>query len=291
MADAAAMRAWGKLNGFEHLSEKGPLPRELKDAYAGAHPNGTGELDGAGYPDDAADEPAGPAEPDKPGGFAETRPRDVAPKGRPRGLHSPFRKHSAPSKPGKSSAGRKAKPARPRSSTADLAASLWRVGAKLATPMPPLHRTLRLQSVVVGPLWDERTAGTIIDRWLQPIARTMESGDVVAALVGPELGIGLATWYLSWCERATMEPNPAILQGCAEITRAGLVSLMRVGGDAFKEQMARDRDDERAHGATVDAMMAWIMSPPADPDMEEQAMARMMAAMGGEDLEHEPAAA
>jgi hypothetical protein len=152
-----------------------------------------------------------------------------------------------------------------------------------------MYRVLRLESVVVGPLTDDAVKGTVVDTFLQPLARMAQRGDIFSALALAPAGIGAATVHLAQCAKAGVEPNPIILQGCEEVTRHGLMALMRVGGDAFAEQLAREREEEERYGGSVDAILGWIFSEPADPATEEGNIARMAARFAGQP-EPEPAA-
>ena len=193
-------------------------------------------------------------------------------------------KLSARFKRGRKPAARKARAtAQPRRSTAELIGSAWRIGAKLAQPVPPMYRTLRLQSVIAGPLLDTAVKDTFIDTvFLQKLAGLASVGETGAALLAPNLGIGAAAWHQAQCAKAGTDPNPVVMQGCMEMIRYGLIAMMRVGGDAFAAQLAREREDEERYGVNADALMEWILSPPADPATEEANIARMGAMFAGQ---------
>ena len=176
----------------------------------------------------------------------------------------------------------KPKPKQPRVSTADLIGSAWRIGAKLAQPIPPMYRTLRLQSVIAGPLYDDAVKGTMVDPFLQPLARLTRAGETVSALAAPDVAIGIMVWESQRAAKEGRDPNPVVMQGAAELLRHGLLAMMRVGGDAFAAQLAAEQADEERFGGSVDAIMAWIMAPPADPATEEANIARMAATFAGE---------
>ena len=290
-ASDAEVRAWARSQGRE-VSDKGKVGQALRSDYSAAH-NGHGAP--GDYPPGMTDADFGLAEaitpddgPDDPE-FAETAPRQVSPKG-PRAvttltgrLRRGGGKGSRSRKP--SSRGSK----RPRVSTSDLIGSAWRIAAKLAAPVPPMYRTLRLQSVIAGPLIDDAVSGTIADRVLQPLARMSRTGETTAALLAPNVAIGMAAWCQVQAAKTGTAPSPVIMQGCQEMLRYGLIAMMRVGGDAFAAQLAREKDDEQKYGASVDLIMEWIMSEPADPAAEEANIARMAARFAGQP-EPEPAA-
>ena len=277
-ADDATIRAWAQDTGVP-VSAKGRVAQGTRDQYNAAHNGGD---TGPDYPPgmtDADFETAAAAEPDL-GDFPdEVTPRPVSPKVSsvtiPRSLTSRFKR-------GKPSTKRKTKPKQPRVSTADLIGSAWRIGAKLAQPIPPMYRTLRLQSVIAGPLYDDAVKGTMVDPFLQPLARLTRAGETVSALVAPNVAIGIMAWHAGHAAAQGQEPNPVIMQTSAEMLRHGLLAMMRVGGDAFAAQLAAEQADEERFGGSVDAIMAWIMAPPADPATEEANIARVAAMFAGE---------
>jgi hypothetical protein len=65
--------------------------------------------------------------------------------------------------------------------------------------------------------------------------------------------------------------------------------MMRVGGDAFAKQLAKDQADEERFGGDIDTIMMWILAEPADPVTEEANMAAMAARFAGQPVP-EPAA-
>lgn len=288
MASDAEVRAWARETGWaapdgRPVSVKGAVGQAARDAYSAAH-NGGGS--GPDYPDGMTGDDfdlAQADEPDDDGYLAETPPARVRPKASsrttPQTLSSRFRR-------GKGSGARKAK--QPRVSTADLIGSAWRIGAKLAQPLPPLYRVVRLQSVIAGPLLDDAVKGTAADTVLQPLARLSRVSETASALLLPDLAIGAATYHQMQAAKAGQDPSPVVMQACEEMLRHGLIAMMRVGGDAFAAQLAKDRDDEQRYGGDVDAIMAFIMAAPADPATEEANIASMAARFAGQP-EPEPA--
>ena len=142
--------------------------------------------------------------------------------------------------------------------------------------------------MIAGPLCDDAVKGTMIDPFLQPLARLTRAGETVSALVAPNVAIGVMTWHASHAAAQGQEPNPVIMQASAEMLRHGLLAMMRVGGDAFAAQLEAERADEERFGGSVDAIMAWIMAPPADPATEEANIARVASMFAGEQPVPEP---
>ena len=283
-ADDATIRAWAQDNGVQ-VSSKGRVAQATRDAYTAAH-NGGDAGPGPDYPPGMTDADFDTATADEPDEFPdEVAPRPVGPKASPVTIPRSLRNRL---KRGTSSGKRKTKPKQPRVSTADLIGSAWRIGAKLAQPIPPMYRTLRLQSVIAGPLCDDAVKGTVIDPFLQPLARLTRAGETVSALVAPNVAIGIMAWHAQHAAAQGQEPNPVVMQASAEMLRHGLLAMMRVGGDAFAAQLAAEQADEERFGGSVDAIMAWIMAPPADPATEEANIARMASMFAGEEPAPQP---
>jgi hypothetical protein len=291
-ASDSEVRAWARETGWagangRGVSERGNLPQAAREAYSAAH-NG-GPRPGPAYPPGMTDadfetaEASGPAAPED---MDEVIPRAVSPKPSPRmtakNLAGRFRPGTGKGKPKP-----RARPRHPRISTAELIGSAWRIAAKVAQPLPPMYRTLRLQSVIAGPLLDDAVKGTMVDPVLQPLARLSRAGETVSALIAPNLAIGAMAYHL---HQTSGEPNPIVMQACQEMLRHGLMAMMRVGGDAFAEQMAKDREDEERFGGDIDTIMMFILADLADPATEEENITRMAAAFAGQP-DPEPAAA
>jgi len=280
-ASDSEIRAWARERDMP-VNTKGAVSKAVREAYSAAH-NG-GPVPGPDYPEGMTDADFDLAEaviPDD--DMAEVPPLPVAaPKATSRMTPS---KLSARFRRGRPSGKRKTKPKHPRVSTADLIGSGWRIAAKVAQPLPPMYRTLRLQSVIAGPLIDDAVKGTMVDPILQPLARLSRAGETVSALVAPNLAIGAMAYHL---HQTSGEPNPVVMQACQEMLRYGLMAMMRVGGDAFAQQLAKDRADEQQYGTSVDELMAMILADLADPATEEANIAAMAARFAGQP-EPEPA--
>jgi hypothetical protein len=284
MASDSEIRAWAVSQGRD-VSHKGRVSQAVRDAYSAAH-NGQ-PPPAADYPDGMSDADFDLAEAidDDDDSMTEAAPRPVAtpkvtsPTTVTR-LNERFRRGKTNAKK------RPAAKAKPRVSTADLIGSAWRISAKIAQPLPPMYRTLRLQSVIAGPLLDDAVKGTLADTVLQPLARLSRAGETASALLAPNLAIGAMAWHLHQTEG---QPNPVVMQACQEMLRHGLMAMMRVGGDAFAKQLAKDQADEERFGGDIDTIMMWILAEPADPVTEEANMAAMAARFAGQPVP-EPAA-
>lgn len=281
MATDKQVRDWAHAEGVP-VSERGKVSDEARALYDAAH-NGH-----ADYPEGMSDEMfADAAEPDDLGDTGERRPGPVTPRGGRARAQSTARRFGWGRAKGKTSAKKKAQP---RISTADLISSGWRVLCRVAQPMPPLYRVTRLQSVIAGPMLEEATQGTVVDAVLQPLARLQARGEAIGALALPPASILALQVHLSTAAKQEREPNPIVTQICLESLRHGLMAMMKIGGDKFAQQLARERDEQDKYGADVETLMAWILSEPGDAAAEEEAIRRMSMRLAGEpDPEPQPA--
>lgn len=283
MASDKEVRSWAQETDWrdsrgQPVSSRGVVGNAAREAYSAAQ-NGQPPPD---YPPGMTEADFDTAEavlPDDGPDMAEAVPRPVTPKVTSRStvtrLSGRFRRGKPSGKP-------KAKPKHPRVSLADLIGSGWRIGAKMLSPLPPLYRLTRLQSEIAGPVLDPHIRGTVIDPVLQVVARHYQAGEAVGALVGPNLGIGAAMWHMTQCAKQGIEPNLVVMQACQEVTRYGLKSMMKLGGDAMAARLAAEKEDEERYGVTVDMLLEWIMSPPADQATEDDNAAKMAARFAGQ---------
>jgi hypothetical protein len=250
MADATEVRAWAVTEGYT-VSERGQIPRTIREAYDAAHPgaNGTTTLTDPDYPDDDFES----AFADMPEDLKETPPRKPA-KPAGKGTRSLFRRPKA-------AGGKK----RPRVSTEGLLTAVWRGAAKLATPLPPLHRTLRVQAPVAGLLLEDAVKGTVVDAFLQPLARYAERGKAVQALMGPPVMVTAISLHLARAEAAGEEPNPLFMSVATEGLRSSLMVWAEVAGPKFEVAVQKEKDFEDKYGGSVDDLIAMLFAAPVNP--------------------------
>lgn len=250
MASTTDKRRWLKAE-FEagRLTEPPPvhgvLPPSLEDMYDAAHQSANGGTDADGFPDP----------PDVT--VAETPPtRPPRARAAASGWRPPW---SKPARPGR----KKAK--RARVPVDELISSGWRGMARIARPVPPLERVLKVQAPVSGLLLEEAVAGTMVDTLLQPLARVMGQGKLVAALVGPPMLVTAGTLHMQRAAAEGKQPNPVAMGIIHEGLRETLMVWMDVAGPKFEAALKRERDFEAKYGTDVDEFIGWLFSPPANP--------------------------
>jgi hypothetical protein len=281
-ASTSEIRAWARDNGYE-MPDRGNISGDVRGAYDAAHPgsNGSGPAAGPDYPDDDFET----AFADVPGdddGFDESvmeeakprRPKAAAPRSGGRrpgaGRRSFFGRKPA--------AGKAAKKKAPRVSTEDVLGSLWRGAAKLAAPLPPLQRTLRIQAPVAGLILEDAVKGTAADMVLQPFARMAGQGKVISALVGPPVIVTALLLHVQQRQAMTppQEPNALFVSVGTEALRSSLMTWMEVAGPKFEVAIRREREFEEKYGQSVDDLIAFLLAPPAVTPAEAEAEEEMI---------------
>ena len=252
-ATANDIREWARGKGYE-MNERGRVPAHIRNAYNAEHPSMNGAPDyPPGMDDDDFSEPgAPPASAPPPPDTGEAKPRNPA---KPAGKGWRF----GGAAKGKRAAGRKAKPRVP---VDDIICTVWRGLARVAGPLPPLQRTLRVQAPVAGLLLEDSVKGTVIDTVLQPLARMQTQGKAVAALAGPPMLVTAITLHVQRQALAGEDPNPVFMSVAMEMLRESLMLWMDVAGPKFEEALAREKRFEEDYGAPVDDFMAFLLSPP-----------------------------
>ena len=265
MAKAAAVREYAHQRGIG--KEHGRVTGEAISVWNDSHPDDPYEPAPRGprvLTGDQMDELFGD-EPQPEELLEETPPQPP----RSRGARPGARGASRARWPGRGKrAGKQAGKKTPRVSVESLIGSAWRAMAKLAAPLPPLHRTLRVQAPVAGALLEGAVKGTVADTVLQPFARAAQGGKVASALLGPPLIVSAITLHAA--QRAALDPpqapNPVFMGVAVEGLRGSLMLWMEVAGDVFAAAMAREAEFEDKYGARVDDYINWLLSPPVDRD-------------------------
>lgn len=256
------IREWARSNGYE-VSDRGRIAAAIREEYEAANPQPEDDdapmvLAPAGPPDEAPSGPQRPPEaPPAPTVRAEEKPPQV-----------PKRDRLAPlkRKPGQ---GAPRKPL-PRVSTANLFGLVYSGLGYVAARNPrgiPTARAMDLMAPVAGDVLDDLVKGTLVDRLVQPIARSGERGEKAAALVGFPLLTALVT------ARPEMFPvvRPAM--------RMSIVMALEVADQPMKRLEAKAAKFAEKFGdididAMIDAVFANIDLPVMHSPDEDAAVRR-----------------
>ena len=250
MSDAD-IRAWMRDNG-ETPPARGTIAESDRARYEAAHAPGPDYPEGMTDADFDMSEPDGP-----PADVAETRPRSIA-TAKPAERFSSWRKGKAAKKP----KGR----AKPRVPVDDLIAGVWRGLAGVARPLPATSRLLKIQAPVAGVILEDTVKGTVVDKWLQPLARTTKGAEAVFALAGPPVLV------------AAIEMNPAAAPLILPLLRESLLTWCKIAGPKMADALKRETEFEAEFGQDVDTMMAFLFTDilPADEDAAVKAQQEAM---------------
>lgn len=288
MATASAVRTWAEQQG--RARPRGTLKRTLIEEWDAAHPDDPYQ---PGPPRDAGFLTAEEMDAffdDGPGEVLDGIAGEVVDTGETRPSRPKTRSKAAPASgrgvrglfSGKPKTAKGKKP--PRVSVEGLLGSAWRGMAKLAAPLPPLHRTLRVQAPVAGLLLEDAVKDTFADTVLQPFARAAEAGKTASALLGPPLIVTALSMHIANSAAAGQQPNPVFLSVGQEALRSSLMTWMDVAGPKFAQALAREQEFEEKYGAHVDDFMAWLFAPPpSTPEEAEAEEAMFRRATGADD--------
>jgi hypothetical protein len=285
MATATDVRNWLKAEG-QPVNVKGSIPSWGADAWNDAHPDdpyGTVGSNGNGaaapdYPDGMTDDDFETADaiipPDEPG-TGETKPA----RRKPAAKASPWKRFQRGQAKGKK------KPKHPRVPVDDLICSAWRIMARVARPMPPVQRVLRVQAPVAGVLLEDVVRDTLADRIMQPVARFQAGGKTAVALAGPPMLVMAISMHAAQQAQQGKPPNALFMETAGEMLRESLMIWMDVAGPKFEQAMSREREFEEKYGRNVDEFIGWLFSaPPADEEAlaaEEDAVRRAQSFVSG----------
>jgi hypothetical protein len=251
MSDAD-IRAWARDNGWQ-IGDRGQLPKAIREAYSAAHGASNGNTPPDPPPDydpgmtdadftvsEPGPPPAGDADP-----MAEKKPRTI--KTQSKGWRF-----------GKKQPGTRRKRG-PRVPVDDLISTIWRGLAGMARPLPPTSRMLKIQAPVAGVLLEDVVKDTVVDRVLQPIARSTQGAEALAVLVGPPVLVTAMT--------LNPEAAPFLMPPLREL----MLRMVKVAGPKMSEALKQEREFEDAYGGTVDQLIASLFADM--PDQESPAAA------------------
>jgi hypothetical protein len=277
--DAAEVRAWAVAQDLLDAGGTGRMPQAVYDTYDArdqepVHGRVTVDrLPGESDDDfmarvDAVAE-AGPppgAAPPPPRPRAERKPRDVPGSRPPRAGWRPGFLGGPRAAPGGKRKRREKPPRvttanRPRVSLDELISAGWRGAAGVVAPMlPATARMMKLQSPVVGVVLDPVVKGTLVDTFLQPLARTSETAEAMAVILLPPVLVGL------------MESDPRRATVMMPMLRFCMLRWHKVAGPAMADALRRETDFEADWGQTVDEMIGLLGMTFDTPEDEEAAV-------------------
>jgi hypothetical protein len=232
------IREWARANGHPDLGDRGRIPQGIRDEWEAANPD-PGDDDGeepllivpSALPPAAEEPEPGPA---PVVGRVEERPPVRPRRNRLRDARDRAKKEVA-------------KKPLPRVSTATVLGFAYSGIGYLAARNEkgiPTARALDLMAPVAGEVLDDVIKGTLVDRLLQPIARSGEKGEKVAALVGfPAL-------------TALVTARPEMFPVVRPAMRMSIVLALEVSEQPMKKLQARtERFQEKFGNIDIDGMI------------------------------------
>ena len=136
----------------------------------------------------------------------------------------------------------------------------------------PVGRVLQMQAPVAGILVEDVAKGTIVDKILQPFARTGEDGERALALAGPPLLV------------AIMTRQPELYPVLRPVLKVAMMSWLEVAEPAMKKAQKRaEKLTEQYGDIDLDAMLDAIWEPvPAAGPLSEAEEAAIRRAKGSQ---------
>jgi hypothetical protein len=260
-ATTAEVRAWAKDVGWPNVTDRGRLGAEVWSAYASEH---------------AAAAPEPEPEPEPEGIVISMPVEEIAPHDEPEGREE-VKPEPAPKRSPHALWKRKPKsddrPRRKRLSLETLAGLAWQgaagVVSYLAGPQyAPVSMMMAFQAPVAGAIIEDAAKDTVADRLLQPVARLVQPGGQIGALVGAPVITAMI------CNRPQLYPRlrPALAYAMREwVTLAGpKLREMKRKEAKFAEEMAGFQEE---FGLTVDELLDEIFAPLMAASAAERAAA------------------
>ena len=250
----AEVRAWARESGLD-VSDKGRLGPDIWSAYASAHTGeDPGPLDEPSEIIIGADDPLPPSSPPSsstsPSPSSSPEPKPETPPEPPpkRGLFG--RKPAAGGKR-----------TRKRVSLEMLAGLAWQGIAGVLTSLAgpayaPVGVMMSFQAPVAGAVLEDAARDTAADRFFQPVARLIQPGGQIGALVGAPLATAVVCRYPELYPRM----RPALRYAMREwVTVAGpKLREMKRKEDKFAEEMASFSEE---FGMGIDDLLDAVFAP------------------------------
>lgn len=256
MSSDSVVRSWARDAGIE-VPTRGQVPKAVRDQYDAAN----AETDNPGL---------SPDEPSPEHGYVDAEPVPTRPQA-PSGGHAD---EVAPTRaPGRFRIGRaksqtvvKGKREHRRVSLESLASGAWTLLGQAATTqgLVPTGRALVLQAPVAGMILEEQFKGTLVDRIVQPLARSGETARELGALFGVPMLVTLVT------------VRPALAEAAVPHLRTLLRDWAIIAGPKMKARERREAKaleqlgvDEKGLNELIDGWLVAMFA--AGPDDEPEA--------------------
>lgn len=240
MAEGSNIREWARNKGMD-LSDRGPIPKEIREAYQA---RGNDEAATAFPASDQDPEPGTPIE----GEVVEQAPKIAPTKG---DLGSRVKQGLKGARGRGSRSGAQKKPASRSGPRASVEAILTGVYGAFAGGVgrvnPAVGYIMGVQAPVAGLLLEDTVKGTAVDRLLQPFAKNADRVRVGRALLGPPVLV------------AFMQQNPDKAMFVMPMLRKMLADYIDLAGPKIVEIQKREAAFEEKYGAEVDGMLAGLV--------------------------------
>jgi hypothetical protein len=266
-ASNAEIRDWIRSNIDPDLSDRGKIPAGAKAAYYEANPEQATE----DVLEQVADEVI--AEDDEqPGTPDETRPVKPTRKAAAARQRSGYTRADrfvgrlmGEGKPRAKSS--RAKKAIPRVGLEKFVSRWYVMLGRVVTPVSPATaRCMQVQAPMAGVLLEDVARGTVVDKFLQPVARAEDKLDKIFALAAPPVCVfGLemiqAQAAMEYAEHGSVSPS---LQMRQSVLMSSLRESLRIGMDiseSYADQIRASIQRNERYEAEIDKLIQLIFPP------------------------------
>jgi len=117
----------------------------------------------------------------------------------------------------------------------------------MARPLPATSMLMKIQAPVAGMLLEDVVRDTVVDKALQPFARTSKNAEALAILVGPPVVMSV------------IQLNPELAPVLVPVLRDLLVRMSKVAGPKMTQALAEEREFEEQYGQPVDELIGLLI--------------------------------
>lgn len=223
------IREWAERTG--NLPDSGRVTKAVRDAYTAEHESSDSA---PAFEDTVMPTASSERAPDVSGDSTVTRARGLlkrAGQKRTQTRRAPKKTH-------------------PRVAVDRLIERGWEMMARAVQPVNlPVARVLHMQAPVAGLILEDEIKGTVIDRVLQPLARTEKRGETALALVGPPVLVGVLT------------SKPELAPVVIPLLKESLAIWLDIAGPKMEVQAERAKEFQEKYGDQIDAIISMILAP------------------------------